>query len=333
MTKTDGLPRRVYPKHGRYWFVTPAGKWQPLTRIDKGLPAMLRALATLTEQAVSSDLMPAVATRWADERAREAGWATGTKRDIERVLAHLSKRMALLRPDQITTKLAAEYLRTWATKARTHNLHRTVLRQILAFAAVEGLREGHNPADDIPPKTMPKRLRIVTDAEVAALKAGALQQSRNGEALVQMIDLALLTGQRIGDLIKLRWQDVTDDGLVFVQGKGKGRVRLLVEWSPALRAAIDACAEGRHCIGHVLKTQSGGSYTYGGIRSAWVRACTRAGLEDLHIHDLRGRAGVDALEAAGQDVRAAQALLGHSAEGMTRHYTDGKYAKRVKPAG
>jgi integrase len=142
-----------------------------------------------------------------------------------------------------------------------------------------------------------------------------------------------LTGQRIGDLIKLRWQDVTEDGLVFVQGKAGGRVRLLVEWSPALRAAIDACAVDRQRIGHVLKTQSGGSYTYGGIRSAWVRACARAGVADLNIHDLRGRAGVDALEAAGQDVRAAQALLGHSAEGMTRHYTDGKYAKRVKPAG
>jgi integrase len=48
--------------------------------------------------------------------------------------------------------------------------------------------------------------------------------------------------------------------------------------------------------------------------------------------DDRDRAGVDALEGAGQDVRAAQRLLGHSGEAMTRGYVEGKYAKRVKPA-
>lgn len=32
MTRTDGLPRRVYPRNGRYYYVTRAGKWLPLTR-------------------------------------------------------------------------------------------------------------------------------------------------------------------------------------------------------------------------------------------------------------------------------------------------------------
>ena len=83
----------------------------------------------------------------------------------------------------------------------------------------------------------------------------------------------------------------------------------------------------------MLKTQSGSGYRYSGIRSAWVRACQRAGIVDLHIHDLRGRAGVDAIEGdESQDVRKAQRLLGHKSEAMTRHYTDGKYSKRVKPA-
>jgi integrase len=57
-----------------------------------------------------------------------------------------------------------------------------------------------------------------------------------------------------------------------------------------------------------------------------------AGIEDLNIHDLRGRSGVDALQASGQDIRAAQRLLGHTSEAMTRHYVEGKFAKRVKPA-
>lgn len=333
MTKRNGLPKRVYIKHGRYWYVRPVdAKWMPLTRVDQGLPAMLRALATLVDGEMATDLMPAVATRWVDDRAADGAWAPGTRTDIDRVVARISARMRTLRPDQVSTKLAAEYLREYLDRPRTYNQHRNVLGQILSFAAAEGLRDGHNPVSDIPPRRTEPRARIVSDAEVVALKAAALQQTRNGEALVRMIDLALLTGQRIGDVIGLRWQDVSAEGVTVVQGKGRGRVRLLIEMTPALQAVLDACAEGTHRIGHVLKTQSGSGYTYAGIRSAWVRACARAGITDLHIHDLRGRAGVDAIQATpDQDIRAAQRLLGHSAEAMTRHYTEGKYAKRVRP--
>lgn len=334
MTKANGLPKRVYEKHGRYWYVRPIdGKWEGLTRVDQGLPAMLRALATLVDGELSTDLMPAVATRWMDDRVADGAWSVGTRADIERVVARIAARMRTLRPDQVTPKLAGDYLRDYLTKPRTYNLHRHTLGQILSFAAVEGLRDGHNPVSDIPQRRTERRGRIVTDAEVQALKAAALLQTRNGDALVKMIDLALLTGQRISDVIGMRWQDVNDEGVTVVQGKGRGRVRLLIEMTPALKAALDACAAGTHRLGHLLKTQSGSGYTYAGIRSAWVRACARAGISDLHIHDLRGRAGVDAIEATpDQDIRAAQRLLGHSAEGMTRHYTEGKYAKRVRPS-
>ena len=216
-------------------------------------------------------------------------------------------------PAQVTTPVCAKYLSTFARQARTHNAHRTMLRQVLAFAAAEGLREGHNPVDNLPGKTLAPRKRYVSDAEVTALRTAALQATRNGEALVQMIDLALLTGQRIGDLIKLRWQDVTDAG-VFIQQSKTGE-RLLIEWTPALKAAIDACARGDR-IGHVLRTQSGHGYRYAGIRSAWVRACERAKIEDLNIHDLRGRAGMDKRDADG--LEAAKDLLGHRNISMTR---------------
>lgn len=41
---------------------------------------------------------------------------------------------------------------------------------------------------------------------------------------------------------------------------------------------------------------------------------------------------MDAPLEAGDDLRQAQKLLGHKSEAMTRHYTEGKYHKRVKPA-
>lgn len=325
MTRSD-MPRRVYLRHGAFYFVTLAGKWIKLSRQSDGLPAMYRALAALTEREATSDRMPAVITRWLDSKRPE--WADKTATDQERIADDMAQAFAEFKPADVTTPVCAEYLRRYVATPRTHNLHRTMLRQVLAFAALEGLREGFNPIDNVPQKALKGRKRIVTDAEIAAVKKGALQAARNGQALVQMIDLALLTGQRIGDLIGMRWQDVTDDGLLVQQGKTGER--LLIGWTPALRAAIAACARGDK-IGHVLKTQSGNGYRYAGIRSAWDRACARAGVDDLHIHDLRGRAGVDAL-GDDEDIRSAQRLLGHKGERMTRHYVDGKYARKVKPS-
>lgn len=329
MTRSD-LPRRVYEKHGAWYFVTPAMKWIKLCRVSDGLPAMYRALARITDQEANSGRMPAVIARWLETKRPE--WSAGHADDQDRIARVMAAAFADFRPDDVLTPDCARYLARFASQPRTHNQHRTMLSQVLSFAAVEGLREGHNPVANIAQRKLAKRCRIVTDDELKALKAAALLQARNGEALVQMIDLATITGQRIGDLINLRWQDVSADGVLVTQGKGKGRVRLLIEWTPALRAAVAACGRGAEKIGHLLKTQSGKGYTYAGIRSAWERACERAGIDDLHIHDLRGRSGVDALQGAGQDIRAAQKLLGHSSEAMTRHYVEGKFAKRVKPA-
>lgn len=324
MTRSD-MPRRVYLRHGAYYFVTLEGKWLRLSAEKDGLPAMYRALAALTEAETTSDRMPAVITRWLD--AKRPDWVEKTAADQERIAGTLSEAFADFKPAQVTTPVCSEYLRRFAATPRTHNLHRTMLRQVMAAAAREGLREGFNPVDNIPAKSLKGRKRWVSDSDVAAIKAGALKAARNGAALVQMIDLALLTGQRIGDLIGLRWQDVTNEGLRVQQGKTKER--LLIEWSPALRAAIKACERGDR-IGFVLRTQSGRGYRYSGIRSAWVRACARAGIEDLNIHDLRGRAGMDQRDASG--LESAKDLLGHRSIKTTEHYVDGKAPRKVRPA-
>ncbi len=331
--KNSGLPPRVYEKHNAYYLVTLKNKWVRLCGVKEGLPAMYRALAALVDADAVKDRMPAVISRWYDSKVEAGDWTSDkTKDDQKRIADHMAEEFDQIRPGQVTTPLCATYLKAFLKQPRTYNLHRTMLKQVMSFAALEGLREGFNPVDDVPRRKTEGRHRVVTDDEVAALKKAALQSTRNGKAMVRMIDLAMVTGQRISDVIKLRWQDVTDQGLLFTQGKGGGKVKLLIEWSPTLRAIVDDCADGTERIGHVLKSERGTGYRYAGIRSGWVRLCARAGIEDLNIHDLRGRAGVDALLEAGEDLRQAQRLLGHKSEAMTRHYTEGKYHKRVKPA-
>lgn len=332
--KKSGLPPRVYLKHGAYYLVTLQNKWKRLCAEKEGLRAMYVALASFVDADATKDRMPAVIARWYESKIESGDWSSQKQKDDQKRAAdHMAAEFDEIKPAQVTTPGCAAYLKPFLSKARTYNLHRTMLRQVLSFAALEGLRSGANPVDDVPRRKTPGRHRVVTDAEVKALKKAALKQPRNGAALVQMIDLAMITGQRIGDVIRLRWQDVTKEGVLFDQGKGQGRTKLLVKWSPALRAAIAACKRGDK-IGYVLKSERGTGYTYGGLRSSWDRLCEKAGVDDLHIHDLRGRAGVDALldDEGEEDMKAAQNLLGHSSEGMTRHYVKGKYHRRVKPS-
>ncbi|CAN5767084.1 tyrosine-type recombinase/integrase [soil metagenome] len=324
------LPARVYRKHGAFYFVDMDRRWHRLCAIKEGIPNMYRALATLTEKEARSDRMPAVITRWLDEKRPD--WGVAMKRNMERMADVMSHRLVEYTPADMKTPDVKSFLADYAKQPRTHNLYRAMLRQVLAYAAGEGLREGWNPVDDLKGKSTPGRKRIVTDAEIARIKAAALMADgkpvRNGQALVQMIDLALITGQRISDLIKIRWQDVTKTHL-FVE-QGKTGVRIEVELSPALKRALNACSKGRDKIGFVLKTQSGSGYKYAGIRSAWVRACERAKVADLNIHDMRGRAGVDKVAMHGKE--EAQKLLGHRNMRTTEHYVEGKTTVRVSPA-
>ncbi|MEY2687538.1 MAG: hypothetical protein RL375_1736 [Pseudomonadota bacterium] len=329
MTRKGGLPRRVYLKHGRYYFVTLEGQWVALTREREGLPLLYRALAALQDGEVRGDYMPAVIARWSTERESEEAWAPSTKRNMDRVTRHLAARFGNHRPADITALVVREYLKPLRGTARTHNLHRSVLRQVLAYAAAEGLRDGHNPCDDVPQRKTPGRSRIVTDAEVKAIKAALMTASRGGQAHCLMIDLCMLTGQRISDVLKMRWQDVTDDGLLVDQGKTG--TRMMIEWSAPLKAAVDACADGRDRIGHLLVQSTGQPYRYAGVRSAWVRALAKAGITDLNIHDLRGRAGADVADEAGP--YAAQKLLGHDSIRTTEHYIAGKTRRRAQAPG
>lgn len=321
------LPRRVYERHGAWYHVAPDGKWTKLCRVKEGLAAMYRALAAVTDTAAGTELMPSVIMRWLE--SRRGDWSRGVVRDQTRIAGQIAKRFAQHAPAQMTAVLCRKYLERLLDKPRTHNMHRTMLIEVLSFAAADGLREGHNPATDTKALKMKPRVRVVDDDEIEALRKSALELGEPCAAVPLMLELALLTGQRISDIIGITWDDVTADGVLIVQEKTGAR--LLIEWSPALRAAVDACAQKWGSAGHLLKSASGKGWSYAGIWKQFNLARKAAGIEGLHIHDLRGRAGVDALLANGEDVRAAQRLLGHKGEAMTRRYTDGKYHRRAKP--
>lgn len=224
--KRRTLPKRVYLKHGAYFFVDHAMKWHNLGRESAGLPCMYRALASVTEKLKQEGMMPEAVTEWLDDPRHK--WSAKHRKECEAMGVIISASFREFHCRDVTAPDIAEFLESWATKPRMHNRYKTCLGQILKKAELKGWRSDHNPAKQVPGLEASGRDRVVTEDEISAIKRAAMVgkdglQTDSGPALVRMIDIALITGQRIGDMINMRWQDVTDDGLIVNQRKGSER--------------------------------------------------------------------------------------------------------------
>ena len=318
-----GLPKRCYAKHGAVYYVDVNHKWHRLCSMREGLPAVYREYVRIAVKIDHPASMPNVVREWLNDPAHQ--WAEKTRKDREAVGALITKAFAEYSANDVTTADVAQFLKKWATKPRYHNVVRGVLSQILRFAATQGWRNDANPVSNVKGRKVEKRKRIVSDADLQAMRE-SLSQATYPDAMLAVFDIAVLTGLRIGVIIALRWQDVKADGLHVTQAKTGNP--LVIEWSADLKRVVNRCAPKDERIGHIIKTQAGAPYTYWGVKSAWDRGLKRAGLEDFHIHDLRGRAGVEKAKTHGKE--AAQVLLGHESLRMTEHYIEGKTVKRTR---
>jgi integrase len=97
--------------------------------------------------------------------------------------------------------------------------------------------------------------------------------------------LALWTGQRQGDLLRLPWSAYDGKQIRLRQSKG-GRPVVIPVGAP-LKAALDATPK-RSTI--ILTTTGGKPWTPDGFRASWGKACKRAGILGVTFHDLRGTA-------------------------------------------
>jgi integrase len=170
------------------------------------------------------------------------------------------------------------------------------------------------------PKSKP-RDRLVTDQEFVAVRGLAPYRVRLA------MELAVMTGQRQGDLLNLKWADIRDMEVHIYQSKtGK---RLAIGIGGDLEKVLDRCWQLPNRGEYVLSTRRGRRYTGEGFRACWQRtmrkALRRGAISERYtFHDLRALA---ATKCASPEI--AMRLLGHTALSMTmRVYRRG--VERVK---
>lgn len=120
--------------------------------------------------------------------------------------------------------------------------------------------------------------------------------------------MALWTGQRQGDLLRLTWASY--DGVEFKisQGKSMGRVQVQIPVGAPLKKLLDATPRKSPII---LVNSSGIPWTEDGFRTMWHKTAKRAGIVDRTFHDLRGTT-VTKLARFGCTVPEIASITGHS---------------------
>jgi site-specific recombinase XerD len=170
--------------------------------------------------------------------------------------------------------------------------------------------------------------RALSRGEVTSLLSGPANPpsvfALEGQ-LETAVRLMIATGLRVGELCKLRVEDISPDGASLrVHGKGsRDRVAYLADL--AFQAELRALVERRRRIGGSISplfvNRHGSKLKPHSIRTKLHRAAASAGLaRRITPHMLRHTAATLLIEN-GVDIRIVQRLLGHSSIATTELYT------------
>ena len=206
-----------------------------------------------------------------------------------------------------------------ADKAYFANYSLRVLRVLMEHCVDLGWRES-NPARGVPElKTAKKQRepwpRDLLDAYRASCDLGTRERL--------VMELCVGTGQRIGDVLEMRWSHIQDGGFLVRQSKtGK---ELWVPILAELQAALDAAS--RHSVYLLTNERGTNRWSYRGASAAVRAVRERVGALEYDIHSWRYNAACELVEAGCSDDLVA-AITGQS-PAMVLHYTK-KSRQRVR---
>lgn len=169
-----------------------------------------------------------------------------------------------------------------------------------------------NVCKDVKRHQAKPRTRYVTDAEFVSFR------STLPNRIHLAMELALLIGQRQGDILTLTWAKV-DGGFIRIFQSKTGK-RLAIEITPAISDVLERCQKMAPPGPTVIRKRDGSPYTSEGFRAIWQRYMRRwvaRGNERFSFHDIRGKCASDC-----ETIERAYELLGHTSIAMTRRIYD-----------
>jgi len=193
-----------------------------------------------------------------------------------------------------------------------------VLCKMFNLAEVWGLRpDGSNPCRHVKRYPEEKRERFLDEEELARLGQVLREietESSETASTIAAIRLLTLTGCRLSEILTLKWQYIEGDTIRLPDSKtGKRAVYL----GAAARDVLDGI-EKLPDNPYVITGKKPGSHLTD-LQHPWQRIRSRAGLEDVRIHDLRHSFASGAV-ALGEGLPMIGKLLGHTQVQTTARY-------------
>jgi integrase len=194
-----------------------------------------------------------------------------------------------------------------------------LLKSIFTQAEKWGLRTLANPARGIEMFPERPRERLLTAEELGRLGSALAEAEKNGAehpSVIACIRLLVLTGARLSEILKLKWEYVDFERAVLRLPDSKTGPKNIPLGAPALALLASLSREsGRP---YVLPGSVEGHH-FVGIQKPWRRIRAAAGLQDLRIHDLR-HAFASVAAMAGDSLLLIGKVLGHRQARTTERY-------------
>lgn len=330
--ENKGLPSRWRHYHGAYYYSVPANqkhRWDNKSqfRLGKTLTEAYKVWSDRLELHAEARTIGDLLDRYAIEVVPDKAPKTQQSNmlAIKKLRAPFGKMpINALKPIHVYKYMDMRHAKTAA------NREVEVLSHAYTMAIKWGLTDRHPIKGKVQKTKTKARDRYIEDWElVEALKVAP-------KIIQAYITLKLLTGLRRGDLLRLQVAHLKDDGIHVTTGKtGK---RVIIEWTHALREAIENIKAIRRKVVsmYLFHTNKGQPYvkedgTANGWDSLWQRFMRKviketAVQERFTEHDLRAKCASDL-----SSLEHAQALLTHSDSALTKRVYRRK-PERVKPS-
>jgi integrase len=302
------------------WFHVTSTSPRKWTRLSTDRAEALRLWAQIegVKEDASTRLFSVVARRYVRDVYPAKSYRTRCDNDKE--LANLLRVFGDVPIDAIEPKHIREYLdiRGQTAKVRA-NREKALFSHIFNKAREWGYTAVQNPCQGVKGFKETGRDRYITDEEFARVKAHA------DDAVTDAMDIALLTGQRPADVLKIKRSDIRDGALWVVQNKTGAR--LGIEITGELAAVIERInGRPRRIAGpYLIQNGKGQPLRQATLHARFAKARKLARV-NFQFRDIRAKAATDT-----GDLAHSQELLAHKTRDMTEHYVRARTGARVKP--
>lgn len=293
------------------------GKWTPLGK-DRARALLEWARIEGSDVDPNARTFNVIALRY--EREVIPGKAARTQKDnlieLDRLRAVFGKVLIeSIKPHHVRSYLDK---RGEQAKARA-NREKALLSHLFNKAREWGYTDAPNPCQGVKGFTESGRDRYVTDTEFQAVWAKA------DPTLQDAMDIALLTGQRPADVLKIMRADIRDGALLITQNKTKAKRAIDIVGELATVIERINGRQRKRQSAFLIQDDDGRPLTMLALRGRFAKARKAAGIR-FQFRDIRAKTASDT-----GDLGHSQKLLGHKNRDMTEHYGRERIGQRVKP--